>query len=114
IIEARQLEILEFVGRELERSRQAGMLAAGLIFTGGGALLRNVDRLGEETLGLPVRIGAPSDLVAPEEIMDPRYTTVVGLLRFAADPQGQLDSLAQAAPSSEGFFGRIARLFSFL
>lgn len=114
IIEARQQEILEFVGRELERSQHAPLLAAGLICTGGGALLRNLDQFGEEILGLPVRIGVPHDIIAPEEVQDPTYTTAIGLLRFATDRHSQLGIVIPPVPAEEGLFDRIARLFSFL
>ncbi|MDP6945253.1 MAG: hypothetical protein QF464_13980, partial [Myxococcota bacterium] len=36
IVEARQQEILEFVGHEIERSGCSHLLAAGMVFTGGG------------------------------------------------------------------------------
>ena len=114
IIEARQREILEFVGQELEASRFGQQLAAGMIFTGGGSLLRNLDQLGEEVLGVPVRIGAPLDIIAPEPVQDPRYTTAIGLLRFATDPSGQVGSIESRGPTREGLLGRIARFFSFL
>jgi len=114
IIEARQQEILEFVGKELEASGYGQLLAAGMIFTGGGSLLRNLDQLGEEVLGVPVRIGAPLDIIAPESVQDPRYTTAIGLLRFATDPSGQLGSIESRGPARESWLGRIARFFSFL
>ena len=114
IIEARQQEILEFVAHELQRTQHAPLLAAGLICTGGGALLRNLDRLGEEVLGFPVRLGVPRDIVAPEQVQDPACATAIGLLRFVTDTHGRLGNVIQAPPAEEGFFDRLARLFSFL
>ena len=102
------------VGKELEASGYGQLLAAGMIFTGGGSLLRNLDQLGEEVLGVPVRIGAPLDIIAPESVQDPRYTTAIGLLRFATDPSGQLGSIESRGPARESWLGRIARFFSFL
>ena len=116
IIEARQQEILEFVGREVERSGQGHMLAAGMVFTGGGALLRNVDRLGEDVLGLPVRIGEPCEMISPNAVQSPAHATGVGLLRFASDASEQLAPTLQPAGggSRPRLMDRVARLFSFL
>lgn len=116
IIEARQQEIFEFVGREVERSGLGHRLAAGMVFTGGGALLRNVDRLGEEVLGLPVRIGVPADVVAADPVQSPAFATVVGLLRFAADSPSEFGPVLERAASAHkgGLLDRVASLFSFL
>ena len=114
VIEARQQEILEFVAKELERSQQGHLLAAGMVLTGGGALLTNIDQLAEEILGMPVRIGTPQEVVAPEAI-EPTYATAVGLLNFATT---QHDSTGGIIHSPEtgggGILDRISRIFSFL
>jgi len=113
IIEARQHEILEFVRQEFDNNPYGQMLAAGLIFTGGGALLHNLPQLGEEVLGMPVRIGLPQEVIAPDSMHDPHYATAIGLLRFAMDehPEGSLPS---GPPTQESFLDKITRLFSFL
>ena len=114
VIEARQQEILEFVGQELQRSQQDQLLAAGMVFTGGGALLPNLDQLGEEILGVPVRIGAPHDVVALEEV-EPTYSTAVGLLRFATHEHDSSSSIMPSTPAGKGgFLDRLTRIFSFL
>ena len=115
IIEARQQEILEFVGREIERSGHGHQLAAGLVFTGGAAQLRNVDRLGEEVLGLPVRIGQPSEMIAPDAVQGPACATGIGLLRFASDSTTELaPTLDSTGGNRPRLLDRVARIFSFL
>ena len=115
IIEARQQEIFEFLCEEIERSGYGHLLAAGLIFTGGGALLRNVDQLGEEVLGLPVRLGVATDVVAVEPVQDPRFSTSVGLLRFATETPAEFGApTLDAGPQRSGIMERVVRLFSFL
>ena len=114
IIEARQQEILEFVAREVRDSGCASMLAAGMVFTGGGALLGNLAQLGEEILGLPVRVGAAHDVPAAEPMDDPRSTTAVGLLQFAAHGQADFPVGLQSRGSQAGILNRITKLFSFL
>ena len=115
IIEARQQEILEFVAREVDRSGHGHLLAAGMVFTGGGSLLRNVDRLGEDVLGLPVRIGEPCEIISPDPVQSPVHATGVGLLRFASDSAAELvPTLQSAGAGRPRLLDRVARLFSFL
>lgn len=116
IIEARQQEILEFVGGEVADSGYGHLLAAGMVFTGGGALLRNVDRLGEEVLGLPVRLGVPADVIAAESVQSPIFSTGIGLLRFACDSPSEYGLALDRAPTGRkgGLIDRVASLFSFL
>jgi cell division protein FtsA len=112
IIEARQQEIFEFVRDAIAATPHGQMLAAGLVLTGGGALLNNVTQLAEEVLGIPVRLGAPHDLVAPDAQQDPSFATAVGLLRFAGGDHEELGKAQAPEPVSNGFLGRLSRIFS--
>lgn len=114
IIEARQQEIFEFVRQELERNRFGNKLAAGLILTGGGSMLENVAQLGEEILGIPVRVGSTQDLIASEGLEDPQYSTAIGLIRFAIDEETQESSMTPAPQSGKKFLDKLARIFSFM
>jgi len=115
IIEARQHEIFEFVKAEIQELPPSEMLAAGFIFTGGGALLGNVAELGEEVLGLPVRIGSPQKIIAADESMqDPSYATATGLLRFAADERAREGHLLSPRPAGSRIMEKLTKLFSFL
>ena len=117
IIEARQQEILEFVAGEVRDSGCSSMLAAGVVFTGGGSLLRNLAQLGEEILGVPVRVGAAQNVMSAERMNDPRSTTAVGLLQFAAHGQADFaDEFLHHHPigAQTGILNRITKLFSFL
>ncbi len=114
IIEARQREIFEFVRQEVARSEVGQKLAAGMVITGGGALLQNLPQLGEQVLGMQVRIGLPQDVTASEPIDDPHYATSIGLLRFAVDGhQEEATGPANPPAVSEGLREKLARLFSF-
>ena len=58
-------------------------LSAGIVFTGGGALLRHLPQLVKFKTGLDVRIGYPVEQLATEsieEVNQPMYSTSVGLL----------------------------------
>ena len=53
----------------------------GIVTTGGGAELRNLSSLIEESLNVKVRMGKPNRIEGAEEIANnPKYNTVLGLL----------------------------------
>ncbi len=84
IIEARVEEIFRFVLQEIKRSGYDGLLPAGVVLTGGSALLPGIKKLGAEVLGLPVRVAQPENLVGlVDQLYSPAYSTSVGLLNWA-------------------------------
>lgn len=88
IIEARMIEILEMVDRELVASGQKNRINAGVVLTGGTALLANIVDLAEQIFDLPVRIGYPSGVGGRvEDIFTPRCTTGAGLVMYGRDQQ---------------------------
>ncbi len=81
VIEARAEEILSLILREVKRSGYDGLLAAGLVICGGSAELAGFKDLGQQILGLPVRVGRPHDLHGLTDVLEsPAYATAVGLL----------------------------------
>lgn len=82
IIQARMEEILEFVLFEIKNSGFERKLAAGVVVTGGGALLRHLPQLVMLTTGLDCRIGTPNEHLAgsDDELKNPLYATGVGLV----------------------------------
>lgn len=90
IIQPRMEELLEFALAEIRRSGYSQDLSAGIVLTGGGALLRGIDELACQVTGMPVKIGIPTSFgdggLAPE-IENPRYATGVGLIRYALKHQ---------------------------
>ncbi len=82
IIQARMEEILEFVLFEIKNSGFERKLAAGVVVTGGGALLRHLPQLVMLTTGLDCRIGTPNEHLAGsgDELKNPLYATGVGLV----------------------------------
>ena len=91
IIQPRLEEILEIVAIEIKRSGYGRHLSAGVVLTGGGALIPGTAELAAEILGLEARVGRPLGLDGGlvEEVDDPKYATGVCLvlhgLRTGAD-----------------------------
>jgi cell division protein FtsA len=85
IIEPRATEFLALLRDELQRAGMSGQIPAGFILAGGGARLHGLAELAEDTFHLPVRIAEPKGLVdLPEQVAQPEYATVVGLVMYAA------------------------------
>lgn len=83
IIQMRMEEIIDAVMFEIENSGCLDKLSAGVVLTGGGALLKHVAQLFRFHTGLDVRIGYPVEYLAgniENEINKPQYATSVGLL----------------------------------
>jgi cell division protein FtsA len=86
IIQARVEEIFEYVQWEVRRSGYDNQLLAGLVLTGGGSLLKDIDLLAQLKTGLTTRLGEPVEHLAHgynENIASPIYSTGVGLLNYA-------------------------------
>ncbi|HHU56980.1 MAG TPA: cell division protein FtsA [Bacteroidales bacterium] len=88
IIQARMEEIVEYVARHIERSGYYDKLGAGIVLTGGGALLKHLPQLIRLKTGLDVRMGQPllfqDTSYAEEELAGEPYATAVGLLTASA------------------------------
>ena len=83
IIEARVEEIFYYVNREISMSGFANKLIGGIVLTGGGSLLRNIDKAVAFLTGMNTRVGHPVEHLAngySEEMLSPVYATAIGLL----------------------------------
>ena len=83
IIQSRMEEIIDAVFFEIENSEYANKLSAGIVLTGGGALLKHLPQLVKFKTGMDVRIGLPNEYISNElgeEVNQPMYSTSVGLI----------------------------------
>jgi len=88
IIQARMEEIIDYVIYQIEASKLYEKLGAGIVITGGGALLKRLPELVKYRTGLEVRIGLPNKYLGSnniEEARKPMYATSIGLLLSAID-----------------------------
>ncbi|MBN1483498.1 MAG: cell division protein FtsA [Chloroflexia bacterium] len=83
VIEARVDEIFQMLRSEVRRVGYDGLLPAGVVLTGGTALLPGIEQVARSVLNVPVRIGVPGSLGGLAESIDtPAYATSVGLVRW--------------------------------
>ena len=108
IIQPRMEEIFNFTLREIRRSDYAELLPAGIILTGGGAMLEGSTQQVEQVFGMPAKIGMPQGVTGlADAIQSPIYSTAVGLLHYSvsrADDKIQRDRY-QLGPS--GTFSKV-------
>jgi len=80
-IQPRVEEIFQKVQEELIKSGYARLLRAGVVLTGGSALMPGMCELGEEIFHNTVKVGVPNYTGPLAEIVrSPRYATAMGLL----------------------------------
>ena len=83
IIQARLEEIFELVNYEIQKAKSENNLIAGIVITGGGAMMRHIQQLAEFKTGLEVRIGYPNEHLNPTEMKEmssPMYSTGIGIV----------------------------------
>jgi cell division protein FtsA len=86
IIEARVEELFLDVQKQIARSGVADRIYAGVVLTGGTALLEGIESVAERILGYPARIGKPQGLLGMSGVVStPIYSTAVGLIRWAVE-----------------------------
>lgn len=88
ICEPRMDEILHLVDQIIRRSGYRDLLGAGVVFTGGAALMEGCTELGREIFGLPTRVGYPMRIGGLKDVVhSPKCSTAVGLLRYGAEKE---------------------------
>ena len=92
IIEPRVEEMFDLVRREIMRTGYEGILAAGVVITGGTSMLEGMLEAAERVLDLPVRRGVPNGVGGLRDIVsNPMYATGVGLILLARHHDGELE-----------------------
>lgn len=96
IIEPRAQELLTLIADDLRRAGLDRQIPAGFILAGGGAQLNGLLDLAEHSFHLPARIAEPRGILdLPEQVAQPEYATVVGLVLYVAKAR-------RAAPPKSG------------
>jgi cell division protein FtsA len=87
ILQPRAEEIVHFVRSEIRGAGYERQAGAGVVMTGGGAMLKGLVELAEEILDLPVRIGISSKPFETKDahvsaLQGPEFATVTGLVLY--------------------------------
>ena len=82
-VEARMVEILQLIMREVSRADIKEKLTYGMVLTGGGSELKNLVGLAQETINMPVRVGNPVNLSGAVDVASrPIYASAIGLAQW--------------------------------
>src|SRR5712691_2386815 len=85
IIQPRVEEIFTLVARELAKAGLEDAAAAGVVVTGGTAIMQGVPELAEQIFDLPVRRGVPTGIGGLHDVVQsPIHATGVGLALYGA------------------------------
>ncbi len=93
VIFSRVEEALMILSKSLEKSALKEQIGAGIILTGGMTKLKGMRELAQAIFtGMPVRVGYPDNVNGLfDELKDPAFSTVVGLLLYKAGGHTQYE-----------------------
>lgn len=120
ILEPRIEEMLTMVNQEMNERAENNMLYkeyvnAGVVLTGGTALLANIQDLAEQIFDQPVRLGNPTDLGGVTDIVNtPQCATGVGLVLYGLRNRNQTlathrnrQAMGKISSRLKGFLGKM-------
>jgi len=88
IIEARLSDIFEFIEMHLKKIKRSGLLPAGLIITGGGASIANIEELAKDYFRLPAKTAQTAIATnSKSQIRDSAWSVSFGLCLFGVAEQ---------------------------
>ena len=109
VIEPRYEELFEIIRNSLQQQQFERVARAGIVITGGGALIPGVAEIAQRVFEQPVRVGAGQNVRGLSDVVDnPLYATGVGLLMYAQQQQVK-NSYMKAPP--KGIFSRVRNWF---
>ncbi|MBO8436990.1 MAG: cell division protein FtsA [Spirochaetes bacterium] len=112
LIEPRMAEIFSMLSAELEKNGVSGTFGAGVVLVGGGALLSGATELAAEIFRMPARIGFPEAINGLDRLyIDPRYSTVLGLLKLEAKKYKEASSMQGSSKEKNGIGAKVKGLF---
>lgn len=111
ITAVRIVELFEVVKKKLGPAFVPEMLGAGVVLTGGSSKLMAIDEAATQVFGLPARRGdLPTNLA--DEVRDPGYSTVLGLLYYGLNQINERSPIAAAPRAQGGLMERFTRMFA--
>lgn len=116
VVQARVEEILEMVRKELRKARYDQRLPEGIVLTGGGARMRDIDKFVRDILEMSARVGVPTGLSGMTDVLGkPEYAAAVGLMLASAEggavSQGKKMKNKAKKAKKPGIIGRFLSKF---
>lgn len=120
IIGARVEEIFDLIKANIEQSGNDYKLPAGIVITGGSAMVPEITALAKKSFGVPARIGTPKGLEGlVDGISSPAYAAAQGLILYALGDEvyrgdskfSSVGSAKKKSSSQGGIFEKISGIF---
>lgn len=109
IIGPRMEEIFTLVQREVKKANYPDTLAAGVVLTGGGALLPGSVELAEQIFDMPVKVGVPRRFEGLSDMIEsPVHAAGVGLIQYGLKHADEMVKKSRAM----GIFKRVEQWFN--
>ncbi|NOX25439.1 MAG: cell division protein FtsA [Deltaproteobacteria bacterium] len=118
ILEPRIEEMLTMVNHEMNERAENGMVYkeyvnAGVVLTGGTALLANIQDLAEQIFDLPVRVALPVGIGGVVDIINtPQCATGVGLVIYGMRNKGKMFAAAKRKQAMGKFANQVKGFFT--
>ncbi len=114
IIEARLDDMFELVDNNLKRIKRNELLPAGIVLTGGGSGVNEIENIAKSQLKLPAKVGASDfSLINKFKVRDNSWYTALSLALYASDENFYDASLKNNIREARSFFKNvISRFFS--
>ena len=91
VVKARLEEIFGEIRKKLKSAKYDQRLPEGIVLTGGGARMRDIELFAKKALEASVRIGIPQNLAGVSEAVErPEFAAAVGLAMMAAEDQAYM------------------------
>src|SRR5204863_2393738 len=103
-------EIFELVEQQLSDAGVLDYLRAGVVITGGGARIPDIQKLAENVFQLPVVVGKTNCVNGLRSALDqPEFATAIGLVKFGSFQQRKRGGKASLAEGIKSTIGQIFR-----
>ena len=110
VVEPRYDELFTLIQAELRKSGFEGLIAAGIVLTGGTSKMDGAVELAEEIFHMPVSLGKPKHVSGLTDIVrNPIYSTAVGLLHYGA--KHRLEKTPHSTARMGSMMGRVKNWF---
>lgn len=107
IIHPRMEELFRLTAGEIRKSEFANLMTAGVVITGGAALIKGAVELAEEVFDMPVKLGIPKGFSGLIDLAkSPIHATGVGLILYAIANRYELEGIL-----SEGEVGLFEKIW---
>ena len=112
IIEARLEDIFDHVETHLKKIGRNGILPAGIIFTGGGSGITDIEVFARQHLKLPAKIGAiPNENIKHNVVKDSSWSSIYGLCLLGLGAQGEEEYLKDFVKKTTGKIQKFFKQF---